>query len=266
MAAKHKKRGGKGRSAGQAQRLDIQQERGLVRKLFMVLALVMLVSGMAYAGMHLGKSESFPLHSIRIEGALRQLDTDQLQQVVSAELRGNFFSVDIHAIQQAVMELPWVDHVSIRRKWPDTLRIRVTEHQPLARWGEKGLLNVRGEWFGASQQGLEYLPLLSGPDGYQALVAQRYQDMGVMLQAAGLKLERLHVDQRRSWELQLDNHITVKLGRGQQERRMQRFVKLYPGVLAKDVEKIKVVDLRYTNGFAVRWASPSDVKMNTRGS
>lgn len=265
MVAKRKKKNSKG-GGRQAQKLEAVQQRGLLRKLVLVLAMVMLVSGMAYAGIHLGKSESFPLRAIQIEGGLRQLDTEQLQRVVSGELQGNFFSVDIHAIQQAVMEIPWVDHVSIRRKWPDVLRIRVTEHQPLARWGEDGLLDIRGEWFGASQQGLEYLPQLSGPDGYQLLMAQRFREMDAMLQTAGLKVRRLHVDQRRSWEVLLDNQITLKLGREHHDRRLQRFVRMFPGVMANDAEKIKVVDLRYTNGFAVRWASQTDVKMNTRGS
>jgi cell division protein FtsQ len=45
----------------------------------------------------------------------------------------------------------------------------------------------------------------------------------------------------------------MELGRLQLEQRLQRFVRSWPMVLAHAAERISVIDLRYSNGFAVRW-------------
>ncbi|HCB13375.1 MAG TPA: cell division protein FtsQ, partial [Gammaproteobacteria bacterium] len=45
----------------------------------------------------------------------------------------------------------------------------------------------------------------------------------------------------------------VYVGREQFEQRLQRLVQLYPRILSAQIDRIAVVDLRYGNGFVVRW-------------
>ena len=71
--------------------------------------------------------------------------------------------------------------------------------------------------------------------------------------AVGLKVERLVEDERRAWWLQLDNGIVVELGRDDFAQRLQRFTDLYPRLRSGHTAEIAAVDLRYINGFAVRW-------------
>lgn len=271
MATKHKRnrrQNGRHKGAGQAQArarvYNALRDHGLVRKGVLVLSMLLLVSGIAFAGVQMGKTSAFPIRSVQVEGGLKQLDPEQLQQVVVEKLQGNFFSVDIAAIQQAIMVIPWVEHVAVRRVWPDVLRIQVAEHLPLARWGQTGLLNVSGEWFGAAQDGLERLPELHGPEGYQQQMAQRYREIVRMLQPAGLHVVGVYVNQRRSWEVLLDNRLRLRLGRDRHDERLMRFVRMYSRVVNEDKEKIELVDLRYTNGLAVRWVQQTE--LSTRGS
>ena len=37
----------------------------------------------------------------------------------------------------ALAALPWVERVVVRKQWPDTLEILITEHRALARWVER---------------------------------------------------------------------------------------------------------------------------------
>jgi cell division protein FtsQ len=60
-------------------------------------------------------------------------------------------------------------------------------------------------------------------------------------------------DTRGSWVLKLANGIKVKVGRQEHERRLRRFIVGYSNQLVGQVKKIDTVDLRYTNGFAVKW-------------
>jgi cell division protein FtsQ len=39
---------------------------------------------------------------------------------------------------------------------------------------------------------------------------------------------------------------------------MQRFARLYKATFANRIEQIKQIDMRYTNGFAVKWRANSE--------
>ena len=98
--------------------------------------------------------------------------------------------------------LDWVDRVSVGRAWPDKVIVRITEHQAAARWGENGLLNVRGELFTEhAQHAFPELPSLAGPPGTEQDVARRYLAVRGRLAEADLKLERLSEDERGAWSL-----------------------------------------------------------------
>jgi len=47
--------------------------------------------------------------------------------------------------------------------------------------------------------------------------------------------------------------MTLKIGREFQDKRLKRFMVAYDQSLYQVLDKISIVDLRYTNGFAVKW-------------
>jgi cell division protein FtsQ len=50
--------------------------------------------------------------------------------------------------------------------------------------------------------------------------------------------------------------MELDFGRQAFEERLDRFAKAYPGLLATRADAVAAVDLRYSNGFAVRWRRP----------
>jgi cell division protein FtsQ len=142
----------------------------------------------------------------------------------------------------------------VQRAWPRGLRVVVTEQVPAARWGENGLLNTRGELFitGARHIPLE-LPRLSGPEGTETTVARRYLAAQGRLVEAGMRLAALRLDARGAWELDLDNGVTVRLGRKQVDERFDTFIRTALKIVAQRATDIAYIDMRYANGFAVGW-------------
>ncbi len=213
-----------------------------------------LIAGGVWLRLWLTDPHTLPIRSVRVEGAFRHLNTAELEHALAGKVVGGFFNVNIDAIQQVLRQQPWVDHVAVRRVWPDALQIRVTEQVPLARWGDKGMVNEHGQWFGATQDAsVAKLPEFDGPDGLQEVVTARYREVEAMLAPLGLNVARLQLSERRAWRMTLDNGLQLRLGRQGIERRLRRFVEVYPSVLKQQLARIAAVDLRYTNGFAVQW-------------
>ena len=147
---------------------------------------------------------------------------------------------------------------STARRWPDSIRVEVTEQVPAARWNDSGLLNVRGELFlGNARHVPAELPRLEGPEGSEGLVAQLYLDAQGRFLEAGLRLTGVCLDERGAWELELANGVRVRLGRLAVTDRLDRFVRLAGPLVAQRPAEIRYVDMRYTNGFSVGWNARS---------
>jgi len=228
-------------------------ERKWLRPLQFALVLVVTLTVVTWGTVTLLNPETLPVRSVQLEGIFKFMKEEDLQKAIAPYAKGGFFTVNIEQVQEAVHSLAWVDDVSVRRVWPDTLRIKIREQQPMARWRDDGLLNIRGEHFAAEQSLVADLPVLYGPNGFEQALARRYTEIDGLLKNVELKVAGLYVDQRRSWRVRLTNNIELKLGRTGVSPRLQRFVRTYPQVLAKKAASINTVDLRYTNGFAVQW-------------
>jgi cell division protein FtsQ len=191
----------------------------------------------------------FPLQSVRLRDVPQRVDAEQVLQAVRNDVQGNFFTVDIERLRQSLEKLPWVRNVSIRREFPRSLEVRLEEHQALARWNDAALVDQQGEVFMADSR--QTLPRFIGQDGTAAEVTQYYAQFSQQLAALDLQVTRLALSPRHAWQLRLSNGMVLELGREDMQQRLARFVEVYPYSLAAVQDKVKYVDLRYRNGFAV---------------
>ena len=196
----------------------------------------------------------FPIEKVQIEGEFRYLSKQSLQTQALPYVRGGFFTVNLDDVRNAVIELPWVEDVSIRRYWPNELIIRVIEKQAVAYWGDKALVSSRAELFVPEviDENMQ-LPRISGPDGQHKNMLEEMARMQSWLQDANFTIAHLKQDTRRSWVIRMESGLELRLGRKNYNERLQRFVNAYEQGLNKEISKIKHVDMRYTNGLAVAW-------------
>lgn len=201
---------------------------------------------------------AFPLRKVRVEGELRNLTEADLQPLARAYLGQNFFVADLESLRATLAVEPWVDEVTVRRWWPDTVEIRLRERVAFGYWGpQQEMVDVNGHRFRptALRQSGPW-PRLSGPDGREKAVIDAWRAIRARLDPLGLTLVELTQDERRAWWLTFASGLKVCLGQKQFDERLQRLAQVYPRVLASQAERIAVVDLRYDDGFAVRWKTP----------
>jgi cell division protein FtsQ len=217
--------------------------------------LLLLLSG-GLAGLTWGLDH--PMRVISMDGSFERVTPGQIENAVAPYSHAGFMSADLDGIQRAVEALPWVEHARIQRRWPNSLHVTVIEQTAAARWGESGLLNTRGELFVKSATHVPAeLPHLSGPDGTESQVAQRYLALQGRMLEAGMRIAALRLDERGAWEMDLDSGVTVRLGRRDVEQRIDRFIRTAAQVISHRLSEVAYIDMRYSNGFAIGWRNPT---------
>lgn len=192
----------------------------------------------------------FSLREVALSGSLEHTTRDQVESLVSSQLAGNFFTLDLEEARAAFQKLPWVRTANLRRQWPDRLEVEIEEHVAFARWRDIALVNTYGEVFEAATDAA--LPVLAGPDGTSLEMVHRYGAFAEALALVGKRPVQVVLSQRRAWQVKLDTGDVLELGREQVEERLQRFVSAYGRTLGQLPARAYRIDLRYPNGFAVR--------------
>jgi cell division protein FtsQ len=205
----------------------------------------------------------FPLTTVEITGDLDHIDRKALEQRLLPAAAGGFFSVDVAAVAHAARDEPWVKQALVRRVWPDKLVVEIIGYTAIARWGDDSLLADSGEVFHSDGAAPDDLPQLAAPPGAAPRrVFADYQRFSALLD--GLPpLRAARQEARGAWQLELANGLTIMAGRKDVAERLKRFAAVYKSRLAGVAPPIESVDLRYSDGFAVRFkpASKPDRKV-----
>ena len=200
-------------------------------------------------------ADRWPLRTLRVTGALERVGDDALRTAVMPYARQGFFAVDLAGAQDAVSRLAWVERAEVRKRWPDVLEVRISEHRPFARWGEDRLLSEQGRLFPAASVGPQpQLPRFDGPEARIADVVALYNESRALFGPTGHDVGRLAIDTRGSWAMTLSNGTEVVIGSQQARPRLERFARLLPRLVHERTgQRLARADLRYTNGFALTW-------------
>lgn len=227
--------------------------------------LLMLVGAaalLAAGAVWLVRVPSLPVKQVVFVEPLAHVRRGEIEQVLPSALRGNFFSLDLEAVRVALEQLPWVRRAHVRRVWPAQLEVSIEEHKAVARWGEgfAEMVNSHGEVFAAlmPDNEMRVLPLLSGPPGTAHEVLERFVAFNEKLAAIGERAQQVSLSPRLAWQVKLENGMRLEIGRENPklpvEPRLERFVAVYPSMVAGLTVPPTVVDLRYPNGFAMKIA------------
>lgn len=217
-----------------------------------VFAALVAIIAVILGGEWLLRADTLPVQAVRFEGTFKHVTQSELEKAVMTTVSGNFLKLDLDVVKERVERLPWVQSASVRRSWPRDVYVQFTEQQLLARWNTDGWVNQAMQSVRVSGNDLpQDLPRLEGPEGTQALVFERFHTLNELLTTTGLKLNRLMLTPRRTWQLELDGGMMLVLDRDDPEKKVERFTRVWPQI-EREAKEIKQIDLRYANGFAVQ--------------
>jgi cell division protein FtsQ len=221
----------------------------------MVLAGVLVLTAGLLARMDL--DSLLRLEQVQLVGDLQHLRADEVDAVLALHGRG-LFVLDLEEVRRELLALPWVESVRLRKRWPDTLEVKITEPMPVARWGDDRLIDRHGEIFGpVDLAAWDFLPALEGENGRQVKLMHRYLDASARLADVGLGVSGVTENARQSWRINLDDGGEILMGRDGDLARLDQLVPLMPILRERHSGALTRVDLRYTHGVAVAWQAAS---------
>ncbi|MEW6166974.1 MAG: cell division protein FtsQ/DivIB [Pseudomonadota bacterium] len=199
-----------------------------------------------------------PVERLLIEGEFRHVSADEVETIARPLVDTSFVDVKLDRLRAELLALPWVARVRAEREWPATVRLRLWERVPAARWGEAALLDVDAVAFDPTGREVPSpLPRLSGPEGSAAAVLETYRQLSARLAGTPFALEGLAQDARGDWTGYTVDGIALRFGRGDPGASLPVLLGPAARALAQDVARVAYVDLRYTNGFSVGWREPA---------
>ncbi len=234
---------------------ELLPETSLHRSLLVSIsvALAIAVGCAGYWSQFVLEPNALPIRKIAVEGEFRKLDPQRIRDLVTDAVRGGFFDIDVQGVRDRILLEPWLAEASVRRVWPDTLVVTVREQQAVAYWGEHSLLNADGDIFAPPRASFPpHLTPLTGPVGSEIEVLTQLTTLTERFAPHGLQVAGIALSERRAWEVKLSNGIRLRLGRAALSERVHRFAQIYASILRPVEERVDVVDLRYTNGFALK--------------
>jgi len=239
-------------------------EQSAFPRLFGVFFIIIFITLSVYGMKYMLNPNTLPIKNVKVEGVFNRLSQNELKVNVINNIQGGFFNINVDKVRLALLNMPWVRNVTVKRVWPDSLKVVVNEQIPSARWGDLGLLNESGEFFSPDGKTIPNdLPLLFGPVNSEVKILNRYRAIQKKLQSLPFRLNvsSVTLNDRRAWSFGLENGVRIIIGRYSFDDRINLFLKFIPTLIHR-IDKIKSVDLRYSNGISVLWQNNLNISSN----
>lgn len=225
-----------------------------LKPVLFILLLALPIAAVLGAYNWIQNPQNLTIKSIEVTGDFTILDKKELSPLIESYVKTNLFLLDEENLELAIENNPWVHSAALTHVWPNKLIVKIYEQKPVAHWGKTQMLAENGEIIKASMAKEKGdLPMLYSPSEKGRNMASGFLEIRKMMKGFPVKLVEFKEDARGSWRIKLENGMTLKIGREHQAKRLKRFMVAYEESLNNVLDKISVVDLRYTNGFAVKW-------------
>jgi cell division protein FtsQ len=272
-----------GRKYKQSNRQLLQQPGSyLLPRLFTLIIFILFIVSAWLSVDWLYKPGNFPIKQVKLENKLNNQEAKELQRVASQAVNGGFFSLDISQFRTELLQnLPWLKEVSVRKVWPDSVLVSIKEHQPVGRWisienRTKGENELYDKIELLSRNGIIFFPELSDKqrtkfNGLAILTGPKLSTNNILetcfkinadLKRLKSRLKKCGMNERRSWLITLDNGLDIKLGKENVMQNLAQYIDVFSVQLAKYFNQVEYADLRFANGFSIKWKVQTNESAN----
>lgn len=229
--------------------IELIKSKGIyvVILLLMVGAIIMVLNNLYQA----------PPAQVVIEPAgLSATQYQALNKSLQAQQGGSFFTANLPKIQEAALQLPWIEDISIQRDWNRGIVVTALPRQPVAKFGSERLVDASGQaYIPADSRSLQQPDFvnLQGDTSQSTAIMQMMQQVNSWYMPVGIKVQDVFLSPRMTWLFRFDNGLRIIVDNENTSQKLFSVSQLLKNQLADKQEQIQSLDLRYKNGFAITW-------------
>lgn len=208
----------------------------------------------------------FKLERIEIS-RLKRVSREEILSLAGVRLGDSLLMLDLKRIGGNLGKNPWFEDIKVRRRFPGTLSIDVTEREPAAvvNMGYLFYVDTKGTIFKPLTSGdrLDY-PIVTGveaedlnrdPAATRETMRTALGILGLLRNGTAFKLEdisEIHVDKGYGFTLfTAMGGIPVKLGDGAYAEKLERLSRIYRE-LSGQIASLEYIDLNYPDKIVVK--------------
>ena len=195
----------------------------------------------------------FPIKNVT-SSELINVNKDDISKAVEYLYSKSFFDVDLNYLKNKLEKIEWVRKINVRRSYPNEIIIDIEEHTPILIWNNKMYINKYGEKFKVSKID-KNIPILISDESRIHEVFAYFKLFNEKLSSRKLdfKITKIVENEIRSLTISLSSGINIQLGSKDVNNKITLFFEIYKSLNTRDLNKIRYIDMRYTNGFSVGW-------------
>ena len=193
-------------------------------------------------------NNGFIIKNIEIKGANR-LNKKYILKIINAYKHVNIFSLNLEKIHQDIKKITWIKEGSVKIVYPDTIKIFLTEKEPIAILQNKdknNLITKDGEIiFEKNINNLKYsLPIIIGKNANQN-VYSILEILKINKDVADNIWSLTFVNERR-WDIHFNQGLTIRLPSKNVQQAWVKFVSLHENFNILNLG-LTEIDLRNSN-------------------
>ena len=195
----------------------------------------------------------FPIKNV-ISSELINVNEDDISKAVKYLYSKSFFDIDLNYLKNKLEKIEWVRKINVRRSYPNEIIIDIEEHTPILIWNNKMYINMYGEKFNVSKID-KNIPILISDESRINEVFTYFKLFNEKLSSRKLdfKITKIMENEIRSLTISLSSGINIQLGSKDVNNKIPLFFEIYKSLNTRDLNKIRYIDMRYSNGFSVGW-------------
>lgn len=224
---------------------------GLVK----IIVIMALLTSLVYSF-----KQIIPIKHVKVGGEFQNLSKNEIKTALEPLVDVGFFDADVQMIQNTLTQMIWVDDAIVNRIWSDTLSIKIKEKHPIVRWGNEALISNSGEIIQPKDiEPFENLSILYGVEGQELKSLEIMKGVNTALSDHEMSMAEFSINNRWAWKIKLTTGLEILLGRNDQLKKLQRFMKTLDILGHEKINAMAIVDLRYPNGYSVSWKSDTQI-------
>ncbi|WP_116963780.1 cell division protein FtsQ/DivIB [Fastidiosibacter lacustris] len=234
-----------------------------LRLYFKLFCFIVIIVGVVLGFDFVFKQYGAHLQQVNVlaKGELGYISKVQIIDLIKPFQKDTWWMLSVKEIETTLRSYPGIKNIKVQKKWPNELLIELTEYKAQAYWNTSKQILLENNEIITPKYLSETLslPTFNGDPGDIPLIVDRYQKLQDISKAHQRVIKQI-LYQGNQWKVVLDNEVNVWLGSKNIENKFKQLLENYQNIAIPESQKIESIDMRYQNGFAVRFVKPIENK------